>query len=544
MNAVLWSWSRIGLVLALLLAAGGTLRAQQGDKAEQAAPSQSSNDAYTLHAAAHLVVLDVVITGAKGRTVPGLGQDIFRLFEDGKEQKLTHFEEHEPVDPALIEQEKAEIAARLPTNTFTNYEPFSGNAVTVLLFNELVPLPDYNLEPLRKRMIDVITKAPAETPFIVYQLDDQLRLVQGITTNRELVLATINDLWAKKHFPPGVPPTSELALARRKTFTEAAQQLSSGLDPSSGKKVVFTFTGGLREGMIPSNEWVDGKPLDVDPGLHSYLCGVMDTLEQGRVSIYRFYPDGSVLYGFGCDDYPTTIEDALNASSHYYTLYYTPTNADWNGKYRKFKVTLEGKGLHAQFRPGYYARPENVSGQPHVAVAANQPPPGLPVPADMGLGDGKFSPVVFTATVTPSATVAKDVEGAPATDGNLLSAKLRQQGYRTFKVRYAVAARELKLARELKPDATSSQVPYTVRMEVVAMVYNGAIALNQKSEQVYATFDGPDDPHIQNTQVTANLTLEVPEEGATWIRVVVRDVFADRAGELQIPLNKIVVPTN
>jgi hypothetical protein len=53
-----------------------------------------------------------------------------------------------------------------------------------------------------------------------------------------------------------------------------------------------------------------------------YLCGLMDTLEQGRMSIYRVYPmPGEIGYGFGC---PASAD--LGTSANYYTLYYTPTN--------------------------------------------------------------------------------------------------------------------------------------------------------------------------------------------------------------------------
>ncbi|MDP9051910.1 MAG: hypothetical protein M3O31_14505 [Acidobacteriota bacterium] len=47
----------------------------------------------TLNASTHLVALDVVVTDKKGHTVPGLTQDDFHIFEDGRPEAVRFFEE-------------------------------------------------------------------------------------------------------------------------------------------------------------------------------------------------------------------------------------------------------------------------------------------------------------------------------------------------------------------------------------------------------------------------------------------------------------------
>ncbi len=110
------------------------------------------------------------------------------------------------------------------------------------------------------------------------------------------------------------------------------QQFGASFEATPGRKTVFAFTGGLQcalgrfkgDCMVP----LSGRSA---AELKPYLCSVMDILEQGRVSLYRYYPSGQVVYGFGCDGSKTTLEDVLETNSHYYTFYYTPSNDDWNG---------------------------------------------------------------------------------------------------------------------------------------------------------------------------------------------------------------------
>src|ERR1039458_1276243 len=67
------------------------------------------------------------------------------------------------------------------------------------------------------------------------------------------------------------------------------------------------------------------------------------------MSIYRVYPmPGEIGYGFGC---PASAD--LGTSANYYTLYYTPTNGDWNGKYRATTVEVaDKKGVHLMLSEG------------------------------------------------------------------------------------------------------------------------------------------------------------------------------------------------
>ena len=109
---------RMSSVAIALLALSLGMRGQQAGgtgagEGLQARPEalQREDGVLTLHTGTHLVALDVVVTDKKGHTVPGLTQDGFHIFEDGRPQAVKFFEEHAPVDPALVAKQRAALAA-------------------------------------------------------------------------------------------------------------------------------------------------------------------------------------------------------------------------------------------------------------------------------------------------------------------------------------------------------------------------------------------------------------------------------------------------
>jgi hypothetical protein len=58
---------------------------------------------------------------------------------------------------------------------------------------------------------------------------------------------------------------------------------------------------------------------------------------------------------FNTNDITKAIKTATEQGANYYALSYTPENKNYNGGYRKLKVTVAGKKYHLAHRSGYYA---------------------------------------------------------------------------------------------------------------------------------------------------------------------------------------------
>jgi VWFA-related protein len=76
-----WSTAPIGAILAVLVTAV-SVETQQRD---------AGSDAVRFHTGVELVSVSATVTDARGRFVPNLRREDFRLYEDSKPQEITHF---------------------------------------------------------------------------------------------------------------------------------------------------------------------------------------------------------------------------------------------------------------------------------------------------------------------------------------------------------------------------------------------------------------------------------------------------------------------
>jgi VWFA-related protein len=510
------------LLLLTLLSLPALTRAQQ-----PAAPTPDG--ILTLHTGTHLVVLDVTAVDWKGYPATGIKPEAFHLLEDGHEQTIKHFEEHAPIDPADARKRLAALARALPANTFTNLKPFpTSPTVNVVVMDTLTSRTDTQMN-FHADLVAYMHSVPPGTPFILFRLDSQLRMVQELSMDPAVLLAAVTGKrFAIGDGPNTTPPQKRLIIG------SAVDQLNKYLAGIPGRKTLLWFSGGLGIDLSLTGDRNDSTETDL-------FCKWTDDLQQHRIAAYRYLPERRFASGLGCSPGFTvggSIAGVVESASHFYTLSYTPANAEWNGKYRKFKVNVTGRhGLTLDYRTGYYARTGDgsVSGETHIPLAPN--PESTALQTAMGMGTVEPDDVIFEAVITPDPTVTKDPANAPSSPGNYLSETLRQQGYREHLIRFMVRANQLKLIPA--PDLTA----FAERLQVVAVLYNAQGQLvNSKKGTVAVTFDSPSDPRLETATLTADLTLQIPAKGTHFLRVGVRDTATDRVGALEIPVDRITPP--
>ena len=521
--------SRTAIRLLALLAFSATLRAQQDTGTPQPAPSPDGT--FTLRANTHLVVLDVSVLDWKGSPATGLTKDAFRVSEDGHDQTVKNLEEHAPIDPAVARQQLAAVAAKLPPNTFTNFKPFPGATVNVVVLDALTSPPSTQRDQY-DQLISYMKTVPPGTPFILFKLDTQLHLVQGLTMDPAVLRATVAIKPGEVFTQPNMS-----YIQKRQVVGSAVDQLTRYLAAIPGRKTMFWFTYII--GIDLSSTGDHSDPVEAN-----LFCQWTDSLQQNRIDVYRL---GSVQdridSGLGCHASHVagkTIAAVVDAAAHFYTLSYTPTNANWNGHYRKLNVNVNGKGtpwkgITLDYREGYYGRENDGSVRSSVVSAPSTPKAeSLALQHAMGLGAPEPDDVVFEATVKPDPEVLKDAAGQPAPPGNFLSEPLRTKGYRAYEFHYAVRADQLRLI------AAPDQKAYAEKLEVVAVIYDSlGHPLNSKRAAVSVSFDGPDDPRLAQATVTADLTTQAPATGDYFLRIGVHDLATDKVGALEIPVSSI-----
>ena len=174
-------------LIAILLFAGilipipaGSRQASQSAPAASAPNSAPVETSTVLQANANLVLLDVVVTD-HDRAVHGLDRSRFHIFEDGKEQTITSFDEHQaPAAPSSSVMQSPTRAA-LPPNTFTNAPAFpNAGAVNVLLLDGL-NTPQVDQLNVRRRMLEYLSTIKPGTTLAIFTLSSGFHIVQGFT---------------------------------------------------------------------------------------------------------------------------------------------------------------------------------------------------------------------------------------------------------------------------------------------------------------------------------------------------------------------------
>ena len=144
------------------------------------------------------------------------------------------------------------------------------------------------------------------------------------------------------------------------------------------------------------------------------------------------------------NDLTKAVATAINDGSNFYTLAYTPTNAEHDGKLRKIKIQLPGQGLQLSYRKGYYADdPDRIKTnvKPDAATtAAAGPSPTDTMHLAMMRGAPTPTDILMKVGVVPM-TPAAQTEAALA-PGNVAASKTRGP-YRRYSVNFQIDPNDL-----------------------------------------------------------------------------------------------------
>jgi VWFA-related protein len=127
------------------------------------------------HANVNLVLVDVVVRD-KGKPVHGLKAADFHVLEDGKEQRVSTFEEHTAADAV-----EASAAPVLPPHTYTNVPRYHLTSSANVLLLDALNTPIQDQMWVRQRMLHYLHMIPPGTQMAVFTLASRLRMVAGFT---------------------------------------------------------------------------------------------------------------------------------------------------------------------------------------------------------------------------------------------------------------------------------------------------------------------------------------------------------------------------
>jgi VWFA-related protein len=531
--------------------------------AQQSPASQpAAGQPYTIQTRVPLTIVDVVVTDSKGHPVHGLQQSDFTLLEDNQPMHPNSFEEHR-TDQATPPASSV-ATPTLPPNAFTNATPTPGTTLplNILLIDNL-NTPTQVQQRVQLEMLSYIKRMPPGTPMAVFGLTTRLFIVQGITTDPELLKTAVA---SSKNLVPA-PPTQDLyqdptdieahsapmpgdecdetdtaRTSERAEYTlSAMRQLARYLSGMPGRKNLIWFGGSF------PTEW----PPEYMPGAGSCydyrdaLNAATDLLARAHVAINPIESRGLQADNrkrleehhdmdlradqtgghavYTSNDLAGTVAAAIDFGSNFYTLTYTPTNQTLDTRFRTIKVSVNRPNLHLTYRNGYFAvAPEtDARGKKIDAVT--------PMQAALMRGALPATQILFRVNVAQSPTPE-----ATAPTSNQPDPKLMHPPYRHYDLAYVIDIHGIDF--KTSPDGN-----YRGDFEYGVRVYNagGDEIINSTAKTVSPILPPAVYKSMLNSGANAHQEIDVPATGNYFLRIAVHDLASDRVGSIEIPSTSI-----
>lgn len=380
---------------------------------EESAVSQAPNQpppasrGSALRVYSRLVLLDVTVTGSKGKPVHGLTRSDFQVLDNNRPQKISAFEEH--VDTPKAPYRPATTTPATYSNDALIHPPPVFNLILIDTNTLDMPEQMYLYDELNR----FIGQLPENQPVAIYhRWGDYTMLLQDFTTDHELLSEAVRKAIPRLRIP-GHASYSDI---------DTLKQILTYIRSIPGRKNVLWFNGGsnLFLKQPPSNDTNLKTLTEVE--FNSKLREVYDQLEASRVSLYPIDARGLVNDpSLDFADQRSLMRDMARSTggeayyndnglrqiasrvitddASYYTLTYSPDNLHLDSKWHKLKVNIEGHGYDLSYRQGYFDDGVNSAAKPAKREARTLLHAGG---ESQRVADTQNEPIIFQALVLPS----------------------------------------------------------------------------------------------------------------------------------------------
>jgi VWFA-related protein len=540
---------------------------------------------YKLSVKVRRVVVDVVVTDAKGNPVEGLKPDDFKLMEDGVVQPLHFFDVRGGVAAGASQQA---LDLHLPANTFSNLALVPADKPVTILLYDMLDTPHASFPNAHQALVKFIQDQGSSTRIAIFVLTDRLHMLQGFTDDETRLMQAVNSKGPTSQAPPlrtapfaedayqdealRMAEREELAylwIKRNRITVDAFIEIARFVSALPGRKNLIWMSGsfppeifspGIRNAgsqwqvvLDPSvraaKKLLDESRVAVYPvdvrGLRTGVSGIIQGAENAAMNVIADNTGGRAFYN--TNGLREVMDTAVREGSEYYTLTYAPSNTKADGGERNIKVVLKVPGYQLSYRRSY------------LADDSRHPTPVHPLLLDMNMlhGAPNSSELFFEAKVTPvggamvaSVDEVKTMQTLPPAKGKGLrtktanGAELGQSHLRRrdamkvqhYNIDFAIVGRQLEM-----PPTESGEFATDMRFGLAAYTEDGEL-LNGMEVSVKNAIPAAQYQKIESEGYHASMVFAVPE-GAVSLRLAVRDELGKRIGTLEIPL-PVPVPQN
>lgn len=264
-----------------------------------------------------VVILNAAISDNSGRTVSGLKQSQFKIFEDGKEQKIDFFQSEETPFAAII---------LLDT---------SGSM-------------EQRVSMARSAAINFLDGLRPDDVAAIYNFDSKVSLVQDFSNSRD-ISHRVFDLKADGYtvLNDAVYQAAQ-ELGKRPEKRKAIIVLSDGADTRSGRSADKALKTALASNVTIYT--VDMSAINTGGRERMQSQGALKNFAEKSGGYFVATPGGVAMR----DAFKGIVEE-LGVQ---YTLGYQPLNTKKDGKWRSIEVRVARPNLNIRTRKGYNAPKE------------------------------------------------------------------------------------------------------------------------------------------------------------------------------------------
>jgi VWFA-related protein len=332
---------------------------------------------------AGLVRLSATVLDAAGEPVEDLKVSDFQVTDQGKAQKIDFFG-HNP-EPML--------GGPLAPNEHSNLIKASPHA-TAILFDLLNENQSDRLSTWHLLAKSIPQMEAADSVYFYYlSLEGELTPIhaigKGAQDDKTWTKTFEKDLdKAMKGAMHGVPTQMKDQEAVVKKTYVAMEKLAGQMIVFPGRRDIVWVTSSMPSVYNTKNpcggDWVDCA---------LYVPHLAVTLSSENVAVnpvmYTSSPDPNMSrdleqmsgltggWTYSGEDIRSVVKEVTRDAAHNYSIYYDPSNDNWDSKFHKVHVALERKGVKLRVKQRYYAFPDrraDAAKQQPVLAAAFQSP--------------------------------------------------------------------------------------------------------------------------------------------------------------------------
>jgi len=548
----------------------GTVGAQTGAAPPipaSADPQRADAQGLVFHQSVRRVIVDVVVSDANGKPVSGLKAGDFSISEDSNPQGIRSFDVH---DFDLLSDSLPKLPTSLPANTFINVPTGPERGPLYVLLLDLLNMNVADQPVAREALLKFVRRKPLGTRFAVFVLSDGLYLVQGFTEDRN----RLADVLDPKHSHAHLPRVFLYAEKYQPYFSmpRALIKIAAFLADLPGHKNVIWISASFPTSMLPSSD-----PRAEALTSSDEIKEATDTMARGQIAVYPVDVRGAVVTHitsrpmggkmvtntdspqlnadymteeeiaqatggrafYNTNDLAAALTEATETGGRYYTLTYSPSNQNYNGRLRHIHIETAQRGCHLAYRRSYYGNPSY--GNP----GYGPPSPAAPESAGalrLASGSEPVQPTHLASALSPYLQ-----HGAPLGHQLLFRAHIRTvapPAMATPEQMEKFAAPQSRQNRPAKP-------PRPILLQTYEIDY--AIAARYPTLEVAATaFDADGKTVSAVVQRAAENTPEILAAAhediyhflqqfdvpttAVSVRLAVRDMATDNVGALEVNL--------